>query len=167
MNKTGKLVTYIIAALFLHLPWTHAHADASFVPELQPSPDYLPAEVVGIQMRALASNDQPFDDAGIALTFRFASPSNKVNTGPIEKFTTLFDIPSYRPMLNHSDLEIGDANLQFDKAYVPVTISSPDGTRIGYMFILGKQTAEPFVDCWMTESVIPVELDNEGRPVVM
>ncbi|MCP4389173.1 MAG: hypothetical protein GY802_12825 [Gammaproteobacteria bacterium] len=40
-------------------------------------------------INALASNDKLFADAGIATTFAFASPANKVNTGPIDKLTQM------------------------------------------------------------------------------
>ena len=161
----------VIASVFVFLlGFSHGqgvYANEAFVPELQPDSEYLPEEVVGIQMRALGNNNKPFSDAGIELTFRFASPRNLVNTGPLEKFSQLFSIPAYQPMLNHSELVVGSAKLEQRKAYVPVSIKSIDGNMMGYMFILGKQTEEPCTDCWMTDSVIPIRLDSTGKPLVM
>ncbi len=156
VNIVWVIVTTL---LFLSGP---VQAASDFVPELQPSPQYLPEEVVGIQMRALGSNDRPFTDAGIKLTFRFASPLNKVNTGPLTKFSKLFASPAYEPMLNHRKLKIGDAKVELDTAIVPVYVETANGGRAGYLFVLGKQTIDPFMDCWMTNSVMPVRLTDPG-----
>ncbi|MBX2869594.1 MAG: hypothetical protein KTR18_13005 [Acidiferrobacterales bacterium] len=165
------VVTAILfgAAIIFSLSATigKANADTNFVPELQPNPEYLPDEVVGIQMRALGNNDKPFADAGIEVTFRFASPRNKVSTGPLERFTNLFDSPAYRSMLNHATLEVGEAEIRNDQARVPVTIESNDGRRIVYLFALSLQSEEPYLNCWMTDSVVPLEITDSDNPVIM
>jgi len=167
--KRIALLSLIVAAAmtFTIAGSIPAAAQSSFVPELQPDPEYQPNEVVGIQMRALANNDQPYADAGIEVTFRFASPRNKISTGPIERFTNLFDHPSYRAMLNHSALEIGEAEIRNDQARVPVTIESNNGKRIVYLFALSLQNEEPYLNCWMTDSVAPIEISDSDSPVIM
>ena len=157
----------VAAILSLAVAITPAHGQSDFVPELQPNPEYLPDEVVGIQMRALGNNDKPFVDAGIEVTFRFASPRNKVSTGPIERFTNLFDSPAYRSMINHTALEVGEAEIRNDQARVPVTIESNDGKRIVYLFSLSLQSEEPYLNCWMTDSVTPVKISDSDSPVIM
>jgi len=144
-----------------------SYSQSDFVPELQPSPAYQPAEVVGIQMRALANNDQPFSNAGIELTFRFASPRNKQSTGPIERFTGLFGHPTYRAMLNHSNLEIGEAEIRENRARVPVRIQAIDGKKLIYLFELSLQDSAPYLNCWMTDGVTPVSITNSESPVVL
>ena len=135
-------------------------------PELQPDPAYLPNEVVGIQMRALGKNNQPFSDAGIEITFRFASPANKVVTGPLDKFSTLFDLPTYAPMLEHDSLTVGPATIEGDVAYVPVLIRNSNQDPFGYMFVLSKQTEGPYVDCWMTDRVALIQITDEEQLVM-
>ena len=142
-------------------------AGESFLPEINPSPEYLPEEVVGIQMRALGNNDKPFSNAGIELTFRFASPSNKVSTGPLERFTRLFSGAAYEPMLNHQFLEVGESEIRGDRARVPVRIETPEGKRIVYLFALSRQSEAPFVDCWMTDGVTPIQMADSDMPVTM
>src|SRR6185437_12206552 len=46
-----------------------------------PKPELTPGQVVEIQLEALQFNDKPAKDAGIATTFRFASPGNRKATG--------------------------------------------------------------------------------------
>lgn len=62
--------------------------------ELAPDPALDPADAVRIQVQALAENGA--DDAGIALTFRFASPDNRRQTGPLERFVAMVKGPVYR-----------------------------------------------------------------------
>ena len=162
-----SLKTAIFAALTLILFHAPALADSDFVPELRPNPEYLPGEVVGIQMRALASNDSPFENAGIELTFRFASPSNKSQTGPLSRFTGLFDNPAYQPMLGHTRLEVGEAEIRGDRARVPVMIETADGNQMVYLFMLSRQTDGEYTDCWMTDGVTPVRMTPGENPIVM
>ena len=140
-------------------------ADILF-PEIQPSPAYTADEVVGIQMRALGNNDSPQADAGIALTYRFASPGNKRNTGPLERFSTLFENAAYKPMINHANLEIGESSLIDSIMYVPVIITDHKGEKAGYMFYLSKQQGDPYHNCWMTDKVIRVRLPKSSSEIL-
>ncbi len=132
--------------------------------DLYPDPKFSPAEVVSMQMNALKNNDTPYKDAGIELTFRFASPANKKTTGPIERFRMLFDNEDYAPMLNHSSLEIGPINYTQDSANVPIFILSIEGKKVLYLFQLDKQTKKPYKNCWMTSGVIRVPTDWHESP---
>ena len=64
-----------------------------------PSPKLSPAEVVSAQLAALKNNDA--DDMGIRITFRFASPGNQAQTGPVDRFIAMLKNPAYRPMINY------------------------------------------------------------------
>ena len=68
-----------------------SNPDQAAIP--QPEVGLEPQDVVRIVINALANNDKPFADAGIATTFAFASPANKVNTGPLERFTRMVKSP--------------------------------------------------------------------------
>ena len=128
--------------------------------DLVPEPKYSPADVVQIQMNALKNHDSPYQGAGIEITYRFASPSNKVQTGPLERFKTLFDNPAYEPMLGYSTLEIGPTQNYGTSADVPIIITGQSGRKAAYIFRLKKQAEEPYQDCWMTSSVIRVAMDD-------
>jgi hypothetical protein len=67
----------------------------------RPHPTLSQKDVVQIVMNALKNNDQPNKNSGIAITFNFASPTNKRNTGPLRRFNSMIR-GQYSPMINHS-----------------------------------------------------------------
>jgi hypothetical protein len=130
--------------------------------QLQPDPSFSPQEVVRIQVEAMQQNDTPEPDSGIRIAFRFASPANKSTTGPIERFIALVKNPEYRALLNSRSIDYGETEVMGNEAAQPVFIESASGERVAYLFLLSRQSDEPFVDCWMTDAV--VRLDAPGQP---
>jgi len=116
-----------------------------------PVPELTPLDVVQIQMDAFQKNDET--NQGIAIAFRFASPANQSLTGPIERFTGMIRSGAYAAMVNSVDLVYGEVVIRGPIAQVPVTVISADGSSLSYLFTLGKQTQDPYDQCWMTESV--------------
>ena len=133
--------------------------------ELRPRPAYPPEEVVRIQIEALGDNDRPHSDAGIEITFRFASPANKKATGPLPRFIEMVHNPAYRPMLNHRGARYGKLKREGNQASQTVILKTREGSRVGYLFQLSRQTEAPFKDCWMTDSVIRFEVREDYRQV--
>ena len=133
--------------------------------ELRPRPAYPPEKVVRIQIEALENNDRPHPDAGIEITFRFASPANRKVTGPLARFIEMVRNPAYRPMLNHRGARYGKLKQEGDNASQTVILKSRDGGRVGYLFQLSRQTEAPFKDCWMTDSVMRFEVRDDYRQV--
>ena len=127
---------------------------------LIPHPDRAPGEVVRIQLDALAKNDNPYRDAGIETTFRFASPANKQATGPLRRFIRMLYNPLYSPMLDNQAATYGDLIIEGDRARQSVILTTADDQRVGYMFFLSKQKGGPFDQCWMTDSVLRFKVDN-------
>ncbi|GIT70838.1 MAG: hypothetical protein Ct9H300mP28_06520 [Pseudomonadota bacterium] len=64
-----------------------------------PEPELKPNDVVRLQLLAMQQNDD--SDFGIEVTFRFASPANKKQTGPLKRFIRLVRNPSYHPLKPH------------------------------------------------------------------
>lgn len=122
----------------------------------QPSLQHQPADVVRIVVEALASNDVPFADAGIATTFAFASPANKVNTGPLPKFTQMVKSPTYGIMIDHLEHEFSKVVQVGNRAYQMVRIMGANGAEVVFAFRLGLQQDGEFAGMWMTEAVWPV-----------
>jgi hypothetical protein len=112
--------------------------------------------VVRIVIEALANNDDPFADAGIATTFAFASPANKGNTGPLSKFTQMVRSPAYAIMIDHLEHEFSDVVRSGDKAYQMVRILGAGGAEVVFAFRLGLQRDGEFAGMWMTDAVWPV-----------
>ena len=133
--------------------------------ELRPRTAYPPEKVVRIQIEALGDNDRPHPDAGIEITFRFASTANKKVTGPLPRFIEMVHNPAYRPMLNHSGARYGKLEREGNQASQTVILKTGDGSRVGYLFQLSRQTEAPYKDCWMTDSVMRFEVREDYRQV--
>ena len=121
-----------------------------------PEPELKPNDVVKLQLLAMQQNDD--SDFGIEVTFRFASPSNKIQTGPLKRFIRLVRNPSYRPLLNHINATFLELNIEEDFAVQDVIITTSNRERIGYRFRLSIQKGPLYPGCWMTDSVIPFKV---------
>ena len=121
-----------------------------------PEPELKPNDVVRLQLLAMQQNDD--SNFGIEVTFRFASPSNKIQTGPLKRFIRLVRNPSYRPLLNHINATFLELNIEEDFAVQDVIITTSNGKRIGYRFRLSIQKGTLYPGCWMTDSVIPFKV---------
>jgi len=101
---TAFVVTILAAVMSLSLQAAITEmSEAAGLP--RPISDQQPEGVVRIVVEALAHDDKPHVDAGIATTFAFASPANKVNTGPLFKFTQMVRAPAYGTMSNMSSVK--------------------------------------------------------------
>ncbi|MCG8478772.1 MAG: DUF4864 domain-containing protein, partial [Spirochaetales bacterium] len=74
------------------------------VRELVPAPEFSPLDVVDIQLRALGNNNDL--DEGVAIAFRFASPANRLSTGPVERFAAMIKAGEYNAMLEYDRFEL-------------------------------------------------------------
>jgi len=128
--------------------------DEALIP--QPGIDLLPQDVVRIVINALANNDNPFADAGIATTFAFASPANRVNTGPLDKFTQMVKNDVYGNMVDHVESEFSKVVHDGNNAYQLVQLKGRNGIEIVFAFRLSKQLDGEFNNMWMTDAVWPV-----------
>ena len=100
---------------------------------------------------------------GLRFTFRFASPTNKITTGPLDRFIHLVSNPVYRPMLNHQEAQYGKIQVKDNEAMQPVILTTKNGEHIGYVFFLSKQEGGSYDACWMTDIVVPVERQHEQK----
>ncbi|MDZ7705479.1 MAG: DUF4864 domain-containing protein [Trueperaceae bacterium] len=150
-----RTLAAILVVVFITATAQEASDDTVLRPDLQPSTDLAPEEVVRIQLEALANNDDPYPDAGIELTFRFASPGNKQVTGPLERFIPLVKNPTYRDMIDHVAADYGRMRVNGDLAQQVVTLTTPDGRRVEYTFTLTRQRGGEFDGMWMTSGVAP------------
>jgi hypothetical protein len=123
-------------------------------PTVRPDPKYSPEDVIRFQIEALAQNDDPYENAGIEFAFRFASPTNKRATGPLERFIRLVNNPLYQPMLNHQTADYGEIQVNGEQAVQIVVLTTSSGKRVGYVFTLSRQKDDTYEDCWMTDSVV-------------
>ena len=148
----------LLSALLAFVPLQAAISEQASRPELpQPSAQLQPQDVVRIVVEALAHNDEPYTDAGIATTFAFASPANKVNTGPLAKFTRMVKNPVYGVMIDHVAREFSEVVRMGGKAYQMVKITGASGAEVIFAFRLSRQLDGEYEGMWMTDAVWPVE----------
>lgn len=117
---------------------------------LMPSPALSPEDVVRIQLEALRRND--LQNRGIAVAFRFASPANRANTGPLERFVSMIRNGPYALMLRFRAASYGPVESRGFRARQRVTLADA-GRSVTYWFYLSRQSEEPYIDCWMTDAV--------------
>lgn len=134
---------------------------AQFAAPANPSPGLSPSDVVRIQLDALQHNDTPEPDAGIAVVYRFSSPGNRAQTGPLPRFSEMIR-SGYPEMLNHREAHLPPPLIQDGEAIQPVEVVGRDGAAYRYLFILSRQTEPPYTGCWMTDSVVA---DPEVAPL--
>ncbi len=144
---TGKILAL---SLFWMLS-SSVNADTS----PQPNTQYQPDEVVKIVVEALRTNTERQNDEGIATVFRFASPGNRANTGPLSRFTNMIK-RGFGDMLNFIESRYDPIQVQGNRAVQAVWLRMPDGRELGYAFQMGKQQSGEYADMWMTEGVVPL-----------
>jgi hypothetical protein len=118
-----------------------------------PDPSYEPGRVVELQLGALASNDEPVEDAGIKTTYNFASPANRRVTGPLDRFARMVRRPKYAPMIDHVEAVAGPTEHDGDWAERKVTVTGPRDRTVTYVFGLSLQDGGPLDGCWLTDEV--------------
>ena len=122
--------------------------------ELQPLPGISPQKVVDLQIQAMQQNDQPYEDHGIAIAYRFASPENKKNTGPLERFSEMVKNEMYKSLLYAKRYGLDAIEIDGDLAVQKVTLIDAQDEPVVYFFQLSRQIEGPYKDCWMTDSVV-------------
>ena len=119
-------------------------------------------QVVQHQVLALRQNT----DAGIGITFGFASPANRRHTGPVDKFTEMIRKTTYQCMLTSQESCMTAIMLDAEqrRAQCLVTFCAPRDPMVdceGHLVFdwrMSRQSAEldPRYEnpgCWMTDSV--------------
>jgi hypothetical protein len=118
-----------------------------------PRPDLAPDEVVRLQLGGLS--DPQADGVGILQCYCFASPSNRAITGPLERFGRMVRQGPYRCLTRPRALLVGQPQYGDRVARLLVTVIDHHSSVQAFMFVLTRQQASPFEDCWMTEAVLP------------
>ena len=145
---------------------TCGRTDAQTVNDLSPKPELTPQQVVEYQLLVLQRNDQPTPEAGIEKDFRFASPANKESTGPISHFISMVLSAGYAPLLNAKESAVIRAQVEADQAKILTRVVSAGGSEMFYLFLLSRQPEGENTNCWMTDGVIGLQPEGDGRPKV-
>ncbi len=87
----------------------------------------------------MKNNDIPTKDAGIAIVFSFASPANRLSTGPLARFTHMVHNPLYEVLLNHKSSKFIPLNAQGNLWQIKI-VDANDNQCV-FQWLLTKQTA--------------------------
>lgn len=120
------------------------------------NPSMTPAEVVQLQVDSIRESLEKPERIGDC--FALAAPSNRAETGPMQRFARMVHVEPYSHLATSSQVAIGAPVLEGDFAAVLVTAMSNEALPHAYRFVLEKQSSEPFAECWMTVSVQYVEV---------
>jgi hypothetical protein len=113
-----------------------------------------PERVISMQLEALATNDDPFEDAGIGVAYNFASPANRRVTGPFDRFVRMVKGPRYAPMVDHVEATAGPLERDGSRAEQRVTVTGPGGRTVTYRFGLSRDRAGDLDGYWLTDRVV-------------
>ena len=117
-----------------------------------PAPALTAREVVQIQMEGLTDPNRR--ELGIFQCYCFASPANRIVTGPFQRFANMVSIPPYDFLRDSLKYSIGESRfVGNDEQRILVSAIGPDHELQVYGFVLGLQKEGPFEGCWMTGAV--------------
>ena len=144
----GRQIIYNTILIYL-LSFSISHADL-----IKPNNNIAPYQVVKIQLESLKNNNSPSKDYGIEQTWEFAHPSNKKNTGPLDRFKVMLKGEAYKILLNHLDHEIIQINLANSVVLFEVRVLGEDKSYYKFKWQVAKYKKEgPLKDCWLTTMV--------------
>ena len=121
---------------------------------LKPNETIVPKKVVKIQLDGLKKNDFSYKDQGIEQTWEFAHPTNKIFTGPLDRFKEMIKGESYKMLLNHKDHKINEIFSDENKVIFEVIVM--DSEKKYYMFkwqVEKYLKSGPLQNCWLTTMV--------------
>ena len=120
-----------------------------------PDPALSPEEVIQIQLQALQVNDIPTPNAGIRQAWILAHPDNRRVTGPLPRFERMINGAAYRPLLGHTAHDLERLATTNQQVMFKVTIETPEGEVLEYLWAVGQINNGPNKGAWMTTSVTP------------
>ena len=121
---------------------------------IKPNPSISAKDVISIQLKALQTNNSPFEDAGIEQTWEFAHPNNRKFTGPLNNFIRMIKNPSYSMMIDHLEHNIIAVEEQETSSYYFVELTDVNGKKYGFEWTVQKVSENgEFKNCWMTVGV--------------
>ena len=121
---------------------------------IKPNSNLKPFDVLMIQLNSLKYNNNPYKDAGIEQTWEFAHPTNKMSTGPLERFKQMIYSDSYKILISHQNNKIIILEESVNKFVYKVDVLSKDKKKYYYIWQIEKVTQEGNLkNCWMTTGV--------------
>ena len=121
---------------------------------IKPNSNLKPSDVLMIQLNSLKNNNNPYKDAGIEQAWEFAHPSNRMVTGPLERFKKMIYSNSYRILISHENNKTIILKKTPNKFVYKVYVLSKDKKKYYYIWKIEKVLKEgKLKGCWMTTGV--------------
>jgi hypothetical protein len=141
-----------------------ALTSVSIAVERKPSPELTPEDVIRLQVKELSANG-PLKTR-IERCYEFASPANRLNTGPIDRFSEMIQKPNYAVLLDAKHFLVGRASVNGRQAHLLLTVVDAKGNLCLFRCLLSKQTLAGYIDCWMTDAVVRIgDADRPAKPL--
>lgn len=133
---------------------------ASWTELRHPEERLTPTDVVRLQLIALTDKDR---SRGVLQCFAFASPGNRLVTGPLARFAKMVSRPPYDLLVNADATVIGRTVEEEDNTARIFVAALRDQELETFVWILTRQSKPPYTGCWMTDSVLLVDPQVEPR----
>ena len=129
---------------------------------VKPNINIKPDQVIKIQLQGLMKNDAPYRDKGIEQTWEFAHPSNKIFTGPLDRFKKMIKGDSYKMLLNHKNHKIDEVYSEKNLVAFEVVVMDSEKKYYKFKWQVEKYLeAGPLENCWLTTMVsAPIPLGS-------
>ena len=122
----------------------------------EPTPQLSPIDVVKIQLDALQNNDIMPHNQGLHIAFQHTSPTHKKAINSLETFAQLLTTSLYRAMIGFERAELETLHLNGDIARQIVRLIHKED-EVLYSFLLSQQQTAPYIGCWMTDAMLPLD----------
>ena len=126
------------------------------LPNLEPTADRSPEEVVKIQLDLLQNADLGPCQTALRAAYTFTSPAGRASAGTFDTFVSLLTRPEYAPLIGYSVARLDPMIASRRKAYQRAHLQLRNREWVTYLFILSCQQEPSYIGCWMTDSVIRV-----------
>lgn len=156
-------VTFLLPARYARAQ--DAEADAA-APVLAPAPELIPLEVILAQLNGLQKAGDPDapEEVGMRVVWNFAAPANREITGPFERFDAMVRAQPFASLVGHHTHEVAhlEQDLERGVAQALVAVTHGENNRVAwFVWRLSRPAEGECADCWVTDAVYPVELDEE------
>jgi ferredoxin len=119
-----------------------------------PATGRTPENVLRTVLSALATPDDPHEDAGLVVAFNFASPNFRAeNGGDLASFADTLRDPMHGSLVGHREAARGRLDREGTEATEKVVVTAADGSETTYQFDLERQSGGKYDGCWLVTGI--------------
>ena len=122
----------------------------------QPDAGLEPEQVVRLQLEAFRGSDS--DERAFDIALRFFVPEATA-PGRREALSSRLKQDDFRALFDFTSAEYGTVEIDGDHARQVVLVQNDSNQIELYLFLLTRRTEDPHGGCWLTETIVPDQLD--------